>query len=56
MTKADWLEMTEDIFTERFGKTPLKRAGLGKLKETVRILERPSSGPGGRLIWSASGR
>ena len=38
---ADWLEMTEDVFAERFGKTPLKRAGLGKLKETARFLVRP---------------
>ncbi len=40
MTKADWLELTEDIFAERFGKTPLKRAGLGKLKDTARFLGR----------------
>lgn len=38
MTDRDWIEMTEDIFVDRFGKTPLKRAGLGKLKETVRFV------------------
>jgi len=32
----DWLEMTEEVFAERFGRSPLKRAGLGKVKETVK--------------------
>jgi epoxyqueuosine reductase len=40
MKATDWLEMTEDIFSHRFGRTPLKRAGLEKLKETARFLDR----------------
>jgi epoxyqueuosine reductase len=31
----DWIEMTDEVFNDLFGKTPLKRAGLEKLKETI---------------------
>lgn len=39
ISRRDWLEMTEDIFTQRFGRTPLKRAGLEKLKDTIRSMD-----------------
>ncbi len=31
----DWIEMTDDIFNDLFGKTPMKRAGLQKLKDSI---------------------
>ncbi|MCF8238225.1 MAG: tRNA epoxyqueuosine(34) reductase QueG [Saprospiraceae bacterium] len=35
MTSTDWTEMTEDVFNQVFGQTPVKRAGWEKLMETV---------------------
>ena len=33
MTSEDWLALSEEEFSERFGSTPMKRAGLERLKE-----------------------
>ena len=33
MTAEDWLALSEEEFLERFGSTPMKRAGLERLKE-----------------------
>ena len=35
LSKSEWYEMTEEIFETNFSKTPLKRAGLKKLKESM---------------------
>jgi epoxyqueuosine reductase len=37
LRESDWIDMTEEIFHDLFGKTPLKRAGLEKLKSTISI-------------------
>lgn len=37
---ADWLEMTDEVFGKAFEKSPLKRAGLEKLKNTMQIVHR----------------
>ena len=36
MQAADWEEMTEEVFLDRLGNTPLKRAGFARFKENVR--------------------
>ena len=36
--KKQWLEMNEAVFEETFQGTPLKRAGLNKLKDTLKTL------------------
>jgi epoxyqueuosine reductase len=43
MKQKDWLELTEEVFEKRFGRTPLKRAGFKRFKENVRksIQDRP---------------
>ena len=33
MTSEDWLALSEEEFSEKFGSTPMKRAGLERLKE-----------------------
>lgn len=38
MRMEDWLNMTEDEFRLRFASSPMKRAGLNKIQETVRFL------------------
>lgn len=35
MTRADWIEMTEETFTTVFGHTPVKRAGWNKVMATL---------------------
>lgn len=35
MTRADWVEMTEETFSTVFGHTPVKRAGWRKVMETI---------------------
>lgn len=35
LSKRDWQEMTSEVFTKHFQKSPLKRAGLEKLKSTI---------------------
>jgi epoxyqueuosine reductase len=39
MKAADWKEITEEVFQQVFGKSPLKRPGLIKLKQTVSLLQ-----------------
>jgi epoxyqueuosine reductase len=39
MKKNDWVEMTEEVFTERFKKSPLSRAGYLGLIKNVRFLD-----------------
>ncbi len=41
-TENDWLEMTEEVFRQQFGESPLLRAGLEKMKENVRFISRKS--------------
>jgi epoxyqueuosine reductase len=35
LSKRDWQEMTAEVFTKHFQKSPLERAGLEKLKSTI---------------------
>lgn len=35
LSEKDWIEITEDVFTALFPGSPLKRAGLTKLKNTL---------------------
>ena len=35
MTPSDWLSLSEEEFSKRFGSTPLERAGLERLKENL---------------------
>lgn len=35
ISRANWLKMNEEEFSERFGSTPLKRAGLERLKKNL---------------------
>jgi epoxyqueuosine reductase len=35
MDKAEWLEITEEVFLERLGNTPLKRAGFDRFKKNL---------------------
>lgn len=35
LTMHDWQEITEEIFSELFSKTPVKRAGFEKLKNSI---------------------
>lgn len=37
MTKSDWLEISQDVFTEVFSHSPLKRKGLSGIQEAVRL-------------------
>jgi len=39
MKKNDWVEMTEEVFTQRFKKSPLSRAGYLGLIKNVRFLD-----------------
>lgn len=39
MKKNDWVEMTEEVFTQRFKKSPLFRAGYLGLIKNVRFLD-----------------
>ena len=41
-TENDWMEMTEEVFRQQFGESPLLRAGLEKMKENVRFISRKS--------------
>jgi len=41
MTARDWEEMTEEVFRDLFDRTPVKRAGYDKLKETIRFTTVP---------------
>ena len=34
---SDWMEMTEEVFEQRFGTSAIKRAGLKKMKENVQF-------------------
>ena len=34
---SQWLEMGEEEFVERFGRTPLKRSGLQRIKRSIKI-------------------
>jgi len=36
MEKTEWLEITEEIFNERLGNTPLKRAGFDRFKSNIK--------------------
>ena len=39
MTPSDWLALSEDEFSTKFGTTPLERAGLERLKESLSYSE-----------------
>ncbi len=39
-TKKDWLEMTDEIFNSTFKYSPLKRAGLQKIKNNIASLKK----------------
>lgn len=41
-TENEWLEMTEEVFRQQFGESPLQRAGLEKMKGNVRFISRNS--------------
>lgn len=41
LTPQDWDALTEEAFHDFFGRTPLKRAGLEKLKSSVRFGQEP---------------
>ena len=36
ISKAEWLTMSEEDFQQRFGSTPLKRAGLKKIQSNIK--------------------
>lgn len=39
---AQWLDMSEESFTERFSDSPIHRAGLSKMKDNIRVaLKKP---------------
>lgn len=38
MTTSDWLEITEDIFTQRFGKSAMQRSKLKGLQRNIRFV------------------
>ena len=40
MKNEEWTELTEEIFDELFSKSPLKRAGYEKLKNTIGIINK----------------
>jgi epoxyqueuosine reductase QueG len=35
MTPEEWLALSEEEFSEKFSTTPLKRAGLERIKENL---------------------
>jgi epoxyqueuosine reductase QueG len=35
ITAEEWLAMSEEDFQQRFGTTPLKRAGLKKIQSNI---------------------
>ena len=37
----DWLEMTEEVFTEKFGKSAISRTGLQGIKGNILFLQNP---------------
>ena len=39
MTKADWLDLTEEVFKEVFKDSAVKRAGLAGLKRNIAVLQ-----------------
>ena len=44
MTKADWLDLTEEVFKEVFKDSAVKRTGLAGLTRNIAFLQ---SGEGG---------
>jgi epoxyqueuosine reductase len=41
MTKEDWLDITEEVFTEVFQKSAVKRAKFSGLKRNIEFISKP---------------
>ncbi len=39
MTRQDWIDLTEDVFTDIFDRSPVQRTGYEGLKRNIRFLE-----------------